>query len=43
MSVWCPECDEETTQEELNKWEKCHNCEKQSCPECAKAFCDHDQ
>jgi hypothetical protein len=41
--VYCPECDELTTQQEINKWEKCYNCERQSCPECNKAFCNHNQ
>jgi hypothetical protein len=42
-TVYCPSCDELTTQASLDKWEKCYNCERQACPECGKAFCDHDQ
>lgn len=40
--VYCPECDELTTQAEINKWEMCHNCEKQMCPECGRVFCGHE-
>jgi hypothetical protein len=40
--VYCPECDELTTQEALDKWEMCHNCENQMCPECGRVFCGHE-
>ncbi len=40
--IYCPECDEECTQEELNQWEMCHNCENQMCPECGRVFCGHE-
>lgn len=43
MSIYCPSCDEPTTQSALDKWEMCYNCERQSCPECGRAFCNHDQ
>jgi hypothetical protein len=43
MSVWCPECDEETSKEALAQWEMCHDCDNQMCPECGRVFCDHDQ
>jgi hypothetical protein len=40
--VYCPECDELTTQLQLDKWEMCHNCENQMCPECGQVFCGHE-
>ena len=42
-TIYCPSCDEPTTQAALDKWEMCHNCEKQMCPECGQVFCGHDQ
>ena len=40
--VYCPECDEETTQAVLDKYDMCYNCEKQMCPECGRVFCGHE-
>ena len=40
--IYCPECDEETTQAILDKYDMCYNCEKQMCPECGRAFCGHE-
>ena len=40
--VYCPECDERTTQAMLNKYDMCYNCDRQACPECGRAFCDHN-
>ena len=40
--VYCPECDEETTQATLDKYDMCYNCEKQTCPECGQPFCNHN-
>ena len=42
MSVWCPECDEETSKEALAQWGMCHDCDNQMCPECGRVFCDHE-
>lgn len=38
--IECPECDEETTQEALDQWGMCHNCDNQMCPECGTIDCD---
>ena len=43
MAIYCPECDEPTTQASLDKYEKCYDCEKQACPECGLAVCDHNE
>lgn len=40
--VYCPTCDEPTTQATLDKYDMCHNCEKQACPECGQPFCNHN-
>lgn len=40
--VYCPQCDEQTTQAELNKYDMCRNCDRQACPECGQAFCSHN-
>ena len=42
-TIYCPTCDEPTTQASLDKWEMCYNCEKQMCPECGQVFCDHNE
>lgn len=40
--IYCPFCDEPTTQASLDKYEMCHNCDRQICPECGSPNCDHN-
>lgn len=40
--VYCPTCDEPTTQAILDKYDMCYNCDKQACPECGQPFCNHN-
>jgi hypothetical protein len=32
--IECPECGEICTQEELDQWEMCHDCDNSQCEEC---------
>ena len=39
-TVICPVCEEATTQEDLDQWQMCHDCDNQLCPECSQLQCE---